>query len=88
MSSSLTRHTQQAATAAREDGMTSRQEDSDASSLAAPLEEDETEDEDGLIETGETSTTDNLDADPSKASTGEDGIRRFCDGRAGSAKTG
>lgn len=28
-----------------------------ASSLAAHLEEDETEEEDGLIETGETSTT-------------------------------
>lgn len=37
--------------------MNSRREDSDASSLAARLEEDETEDEDGLKETSTTTWT-------------------------------
>lgn len=31
---------------------------------------------------------DDLDADPSKPAPGEDGVRRFCDRRAGSVKTG
>lgn len=57
MSSGLNRHTHQLVTTAREDRMNSRREDSDASSLAAHLEEDEREDEDGLKETGDTSTT-------------------------------
>lgn len=64
--------------------MDSGRDDPDASSLAARLEGDETEDE----ERDRRDKHDNLDADPSKPGPGEDGIRRFCDRRAGSATTG
>lgn len=64
--------------------MDSGRDDPDASSLAARLEGDETEDE----ERDRRDKHDNLDADPSKPGPGEDGIRRFCDSRAGSATTG
>lgn len=66
------RHTQQLVTTARGDGMDSRREGSDASSLAAHLE-DETEDE----ERDRRDKHDNLDADPSKPGPGEDGVRRL-----------